>query len=434
MLWIIYLIIHVSSKELVYFLQVARHGARSPSGYMEWDQNRWFDGESVLSGDGMRQHYLIGKHLRKRYVHSGFLSSEFNNTQIKLVANEVERTQRSLASQMLGLYPTRTWKKPLLKNPSVPIKIKNNAKLPEDFQIPGFYMKVSPGNTMLRAKDGCPEYKEYTKKRKSSNEMQGIFKKYSNIISKVATKYNISFVEAEGRTMDIIASIRSNSFAGFGWDKDFDESFCDQAQELYMEYKHYVSFSPDFIARFTSSDFFEGLYGILDDVRNGKNTEKATIFLAHDTTLFSIFSGLGVWLEEQPPFATVLLLEVFKDGNKFEISWVYNMKRIIVPGFSKKYAKIDEFMNFIKTRTLEDSDKACKDIKNLTIENFKTKSLIAEENNSVILCSNLSISLYLAMIIAIISLFKCRSAIVKIFQTLKSQLHEEDSYLRKNLI
>ena len=193
MFWILQLIIYVSSKELVYFLQVARHGARSPSGYMEWDEGRWLDGESVLSGDGMRQHYLIGKHLRKRYVDSGFLSSEFNATQLKLVANEVERTQRSLMSQMLGLYPTRTWKKPLRKNPEVPIKLRNNTKVSGNLQIPGFYMKVSPGNTMLRAKDGCPDYKLYTKKRKNSSEMQEIFKKYSNIISKVATNIILAF-------------------------------------------------------------------------------------------------------------------------------------------------------------------------------------------------------------------------------------------------
>lgn len=406
MIWIIPLIIHVSSKELVYFVQVARHGARSPSGYMEWDQNRWFDGESVLSGDGMRQHYLIGQHLRKRYVDSGFLSHEYNMTEVKLVANEVERTQRSLISQMLGFYPTRSWKKPLLKNPPVPIKLKNNTKIAEDFQIPGFYMKVNPGNTMLRAKDGCPEYKIFTKKRKTTQEIQEIFKKYSDIITKVASKYNITVQEAQGKTLDIIASVRSDSFAGFTWDKDFDENFCDRAQQLYMEYKHYVSFSPDFIARFTSSDFFEGLYQILDDVRYGRNTEKATIFLAHDTTLFSIFSGLGVWLKQQPPFASVLLFEVFKDGDDFQISWVYNMENVNVPGFSEEYVELDKFLDYISERSLEDSEKACDDIKSLPVEDPKTKSFIVEEHDSVVLSSALAISHYIVILLLIISLFK----------------------------
>ena len=406
MMLIITLLIHVSCKELVYFVQVARHGARSPSGYMEWDENRWFDGESVLSADGMRQHYLIGQHLRRRYVDSGFLSLEFNMTQVKLVANEVERTQRSLLSQMLGFYPTRSWKKPLLKNPPVPIKLKNSTKISEDFQIPGFYMKVSPGNTMLRAKDGCPEYKQFTKKRKNTQEMQEIFNKYSDIITKVGLKYNITTQEAQGKTLDIIASIRSNSFAGFKWDKDFDEDFCDRAQQLYMEYKHYVSFSPDFIARFTSSDFFEGLYGILDDVRNGKNTEKATIFLAHDTTLFSIFSGLGVWLKEQPPFASVLLFEVFKDGDEFQISLVYNMENVQVPGFPEDYVELDKFLEYISDRSLEDTEKACNDIKGLPIENPKTASFIVEEYDSVVLSSALAISHYVVILLLIISLFK----------------------------
>ena len=71
--------------------------------------------------------------------------------------------------------------------------------------------------------------------------MQEIFKKYSSIISKVVTKYKISFVKSEGRTLDIIPSKCSNSFADLFWDKGFDESFRYQAQEFYLEYKNYVS-------------------------------------------------------------------------------------------------------------------------------------------------------------------------------------------------
>jgi hypothetical protein len=206
----------------------------------------------------------------------------------------------------------------------------------------------------------------------------------------------------------VIASVRSNSFAGFKWDSDFDEAFCDRAQELYMEYKRFVNFSPDFVARFTASDLFNGLAEILERVQKGENTEKATIFLAHDTTLFSIFSGLGLWLKEQPPFATILLIEVFLDEatGEMTVRWVYNMENIKVPGFSEEFVELNKFLHFLDDRSFDDSERACKEIENVKFESAKVKSFIIEEPKSVMISTTLALSQFAVVVALLIAYFK----------------------------
>ena len=395
MLLVLLTIATVSSRSLVYFIELARHGARSPSNNMEWDENRWPDGASILTPEGMRQHFQIGKFLKTRYnINTPSIPSEYNVTSLTLIANEVERTQRSLMSQMLGFYPKKTWNKKLSKNPSVPINLKNTTFVGNDFFIPAFYMQIAAGNTMLRAKDGCPQYKSYVKSRKKSSGADKIFDKYKDIVQQVQQKYECSYKEAKDLILEITSSIRSNSFAENSWDPYFDEKFCEKAQELYMEIKHFSSFSPDYIARFTASDFLRGIYEILDKVRNRQIEDKGTIFLAHDTTIFSVISGLGAWMSEQPPFATVLLFEVYFNEDRFEIEMIYNMKSVRVPGFGKFVVGIDEFLDYLKGRSFEDFDKSCQDIEKIPIEEESIEKLEVSDDSHISLNTCFALSQY----------------------------------------
>ena len=99
-------------------------------------------------------------------------------------------------------------------------------------------------------------------------------------------------------------------------------------------------------------------------------------------------------------------MEVFKDGDEFQISLVYNMENVQVPGFPEDYVELDKFLEYISDRSLEDTEKACNDIKGLPIENPKTASFIVEEYDSVVLSSALAISHYVVILLLIISLFK----------------------------
>ncbi len=91
--------------DLVYVLAYSRHGARTP-------RLRLADWNAVpmsLTPGGMRQHYILGRELRHRYVSlSGFLSPHYDPAEISIYATNSSRCAGSAAAQALGLYPPGT--------------------------------------------------------------------------------------------------------------------------------------------------------------------------------------------------------------------------------------------------------------------------------------------------------------------------------------
>ena len=348
-------------SEIVYFIEVSRHGARAPSTFMEWDTDRWPDGESTLTPEGMRQHYLIGTFLRQRYITDNpLLPQTYNSTLLYAVSSTAQRTQDSLQSQLLGLYPYIPQE--LRVDPLPPVKVTGTYGVDYPYNVATFAINIFQKDPMLHCKDLCPAYDKYAKGRKASPGMKRILGEYSDILEVVEKRYGVSRADAEELIFDVIASIRSNKFAGYLWDPVFDDAFVERAQELYMRNKWYSGYSPDYIARFVGSDFFNDVNAQLRDVKSGKMVRKASIYSAHDTTLFSILASLGMFPVEQPPFATVMLFEVVKEGGEYFVRVLYNMEEIIIPGCALALCGIDTFIGYVEQRVFSDTKKACKGI------------------------------------------------------------------------
>ena len=68
-MWVfISLIFSYAQTDLVCVVEATRHGARAPISEYTWDTGSWPEGLGQLTGSGMRQHYLIGRELHRRYV------------------------------------------------------------------------------------------------------------------------------------------------------------------------------------------------------------------------------------------------------------------------------------------------------------------------------------------------------------------------------
>lgn len=61
-------------ESIAFVFQVVRHGARAP--IEDRDLDKFSVGEGLLTPEGMRQRYLLGRHNRKRYVDAFKLISE----------------------------------------------------------------------------------------------------------------------------------------------------------------------------------------------------------------------------------------------------------------------------------------------------------------------------------------------------------------------
>ena len=97
--------VFVKADELVFVLEIWRHGARAPL-QNKYSQEFKVDTE-MLTASGRRQHYLIGRFLRDRYIdRMKFLSPTFKHNEVHVTSTHIARTIESARSHMLGFYPT----------------------------------------------------------------------------------------------------------------------------------------------------------------------------------------------------------------------------------------------------------------------------------------------------------------------------------------
>jgi hypothetical protein len=76
--------------------EITRHGARNGL-HSDFFNTSWIPGE--LTGVGMRQHYLIGQQMRKKYVEDyQYLSKSYNPLELYVRSTDVNRTIQSASA------------------------------------------------------------------------------------------------------------------------------------------------------------------------------------------------------------------------------------------------------------------------------------------------------------------------------------------------
>ena len=91
-------------EQLVFAFELVRHGARAPVGSDGTD--RFSVQAGMLTAQGMRQRYLLGRHSRERYTQQyQLLSEEYDPREVYMQSTNVNRTMQSGYSELMGLYP-----------------------------------------------------------------------------------------------------------------------------------------------------------------------------------------------------------------------------------------------------------------------------------------------------------------------------------------
>ena len=85
-------LLQVARADLVFVIEQYRHGTRSPI-YKYYDYEEQIQTAGQLTSGGMRQHYYLGRQMRKEYIEEKkFLSSELNFTEVFVRSTGVNRT------------------------------------------------------------------------------------------------------------------------------------------------------------------------------------------------------------------------------------------------------------------------------------------------------------------------------------------------------
>jgi hypothetical protein len=98
-----------ADDKLSFLIEMTRHGARAPVTTDETynvSKSSWPDGAGELTSMGIRQHYLLGTQIRKRYIEEmGYLSDKYDSSEIFVLSTYLNRTIMSAYSQLQGTYP-----------------------------------------------------------------------------------------------------------------------------------------------------------------------------------------------------------------------------------------------------------------------------------------------------------------------------------------
>ena len=91
-------------EQLSFVFEVVRHGARPPC---ERNETQFFPkSPGMLTPEGMRQRYLLGRYNRERYTQKyKFLSDFYDPKELFVQSTDVNRTIQSGYSELMGLYP-----------------------------------------------------------------------------------------------------------------------------------------------------------------------------------------------------------------------------------------------------------------------------------------------------------------------------------------
>lgn len=399
---------HISSLLILFFLllvpsafpklemaiEVFRHGARQPTD-APFDPELWPEYKGELTAAGMRQHYLLGKEMRRKYIEQhGFLSETFNHSELYVRSTDVNRTLMSVQSHLLGLYPLGEGglfpgDYPLER--AVPpylakyeIRDLGFNALPDLYQPIPVHVVEKGKDLLLAPFDACPNYKAMKKAQKETDQYKSFQNEFKSIFTEATKVFNVSKPLDLSKLGSIVSDIQCDIFQNNKLPETLTEELLNNMTMLKGLEVQYVDVGTDEERKLLATPFLQTVQSYFQAKIKGETPIKFAIFSAHDTTLQPFMAALNLtsWncildqLEGKineigncvagyPVFATQIMFELHSDLSDFGV--VYSVK-IIYNGVEMKVCEsenmeclFDEFSQRLDNYLLnqEDFEESC---------------------------------------------------------------------------
>lgn len=410
--------IFVSSHQSTVFLfEHFRHGARSTSklsaNFTDIFNQTW-KGDSELTNVGLRQHFILGMHIKNLYTK--FINSLDVSKDVLVLSSKSNRTIMSAIAQLQGIYynsgsPTiDNITQEQLVHAVPPFINKNEALLAEHEKLglnvfPGS-IDITPPVHIIHTKDkifqfekndGCDGIKQARKLNENKKEVQDFITKYNQKYSTQLFKLlNIS-KEDHFKKLDNIGKISitliANVVDGRNLTSLFANSGINEQELLASSYEYYNIYAKHVLsndrnnelALASSSVLMRQVLSYMQDVidqrkknitvDDNKATPKMVLLSGHDSTLVGMQDFLRVAFGMNvsfPEFASYLFIELTNDDQTYNVRITFNnneKEKIEIP--------YDEFKTKIEQTawTFEETGYYCKFLyKQLNI--FKPSTII----------------------------------------------------------
>jgi len=360
--------IHVKA-ELIFVIELSRHGARMPQTNPSEKDFPWIKGFMELTPAGMRQHYLFGTALRKRYIESAshkILGEEYNREEILIMAVNHTRTLASAHAQLLGLYPEMKGKKinPNLVQKAIP---PNEMDYKEMIKSLGEYTVMygvgiepiitvqSDIDKLFYSEKACKSTPDLINYHKNNIKAE-IAKKeeeFKDIKKKLKEAMKIKD-ENKGNTIDEVTKYRDVLISGIT-DGELDDNLqklVDESLPLYLYHKYDMHIKSEYkeylLAKLMATPLLKQVKTYLIKAKENKNGKlKYVMNVASDTLMQAILYQI---LKEQYylSFASGLFLELYKKGDSYEVQAIFNNAECTY--------KLNDFLTFIDQITYNEAE------------------------------------------------------------------------------
>ena len=351
-------------SRLVAVVEICRHGARSPTKFYPWDNySLWPQGPGELLPEGMRQHYLLGLELRRRYTNATqILMPNYFQPEIFVFTDDVDRTIMSAQSQVQGLYPEGFG--PLLRSIAMeaaavpPINVTAEealilelglAALPNLTQVIPIHSDSQSRQYAINPGDSCSYYSELTDYKMTLPGLQEIFDEYSDVITAYMQTLGISKASAQKQAQSITGSLVCNAFMGYSLPPLITDSILQKAKMMAIQVKNYNLIQPDFLARLAGTSLMVEVLSDLQGAMNMASQTRFYLYSAHDNTISFTLAFLQLDYSAPPEYASTLIFELNQESSGFFVTLKYNDVAQAIPtcgGFKCSFADFQKYVDF----------------------------------------------------------------------------------------
>ena len=414
--------------ELIGFIELVRHGARSTFSFTEKASQILIDTQKAqLTFNGYRQHQILGKILRKNYVEKHkLISSEYNPNEIEIFSTATQRTIFSATAQISGLFPNNIIK----VNQAETIKLRNDDRPPFESE----YLEVIEKNQIvlninsekkdllfrpLRCRLPNTTYNiksQFQKKNLFSFDKNETMNSIDEIKQKIPDLYKIKRkldcddrsrskdVYSEDNIGEVIKYIIPVNYHFKNKKYIFSEKTEEFIRKKILNKWYAPRLKRNYVVKLSVSGLFDEFLNFFDKiVKNQTNSPKAKLFFGHDTNIVNIMSNLfeKQFLKEKinsavknitdfdyiiPQFAASFIFELHlnKETNQYYVKILYNGKELKENLFELKYDSVLEGIPYkdFKTKLNNTIDIRYKELNCSESKKKKSKGNKAGRTNS----------------------------------------------------
>jgi len=282
-----------------------RHGDRSPLHVFPSDiyKDYWTEGLGQLTKLGMEQQYNLGQFFRQQY--DGFLSENYNLSEVYIRSSDVDRTLMSAACNLAGLYPpeaAQLWNPRLLWQP-IPVHT------------------IAKDDDYLLGSHACSKLDKLVKKTYNSSEVERINDRYRDLFEVMTEKAqkNITTIIDAFKVYDtfVIQKIHNLTVPSWG------EQVISRLEKIRFMKVVWKLYTREMI-RLKTGELLKEMFANMKSKMAGTENRKMFIFSGHDTNVAGMLRALNVFNNATPPYSSAVVFELhqmFASDYRVQISF-----------------------------------------------------------------------------------------------------------------